>query len=112
MHSPATLGGVWAIDTYQRWISPYKGFHCAHHARTGGLTCSGFAKAAIREHGLFAALPRIRDRLIQCSEYATDPMKGKISEDDPGPLRGCSDSDAGCIEAAACAGCASFDLFS
>jgi putative component of membrane protein insertase Oxa1/YidC/SpoIIIJ protein YidD len=84
--SLAVAGGELAIGAYQRFLSPYKGFCCAHHACTGGMTCSNYGLFALREYGFFAALPRIRERLIQCSEYATDPRRGKINEDDPGPL--------------------------
>ena len=94
--SAAVAGGSWAIGLYQRFVSPYKGFRCAHHACTGGMTCSNYGLYALKEYGFRGALPRIRERLIQCSEYATDPRKGKISEDDPGPLRirGCDPGKA------------------
>ena len=100
MASLAAMAGLWAIDAYQRRISPRKGFCCALHACTGGPTCSVFGKATIREYGLLPALPRIRQRLILCSEYATDPTKGKINEDDPGPLT--SEECGGCFKAFAC----------
>ena len=87
MSSPAAQLAIGSIGAYQRFLSPHKGFCCAHHACTGGMTCSNYALHAIRELGLFGALPRIRERLVQCSEYATDPRKGKISEEDPGPLK-------------------------
>lgn len=114
MSSPVSALAIDAIGAYQRFISPYKGFRCAHSLRTGGMTCSHYGLHALREFGFLRALSRIRERLVQCSEYATDPLEGKISEDDPGPLRGCTDSGAasGCIEGAACAGCASFNFFS
>ena len=113
-------GGLWAISAYQRFISPYKGFRCAHHACTGGMTCSNYGRFALRQYGFFGALPRIRERLVQCSEYAKDPFKGKISEDDPGPLRigNCSNDagPAGCpthaiadVAAWGCVGCMLFD---
>ena len=116
MRSPAAALSIGAIGAYQRWISPRKGFCCAHRACTGGLSCSAFAKFALLRRGFIKALPEIKERLRQCSEYATDPFKGKISEDDPGPLHACTGTDsktsAGCAEGAACAACISFDLFS
>ena len=112
MSSPASALAIWAIGVYQRFVSPRKGFRCAHHACTGGMTCSKYGLHALREHGFLRALPRIRERLVQCSEYATDPFEGKISEDDPGPLRACTDDKGiGGCEGAACAGCVSFDVF-
>lgn len=54
------------IGVYQRRISPYKGFRCAHSVLHGGTGCSGFAKAAIRDHGLRGAIAPIRQRFRDC----------------------------------------------
>lgn len=43
-----------AINGYQRFISPYKGFSFAHRVRTGGASCSRFAKRAIARLGMVA----------------------------------------------------------
>jgi putative component of membrane protein insertase Oxa1/YidC/SpoIIIJ protein YidD len=98
---------VGAIGVYQRFVSPHKGFCCAHRACTGGLSCSAYAKLALLHRGFFAALPGIKERLRQCSEYATDPFKGKISEDDPGPLTR-KDMKA-CVDGMTCGGCLALD---
>ena len=45
-----------AIDGYQRFISPYKGFGCAHRVRTGRASCSQFSKRAIARLGMIAGL--------------------------------------------------------
>lgn len=63
MVSQIALGAIWG---YQRWISPRKGWRCAHSVLHGGTGCSGHAKYAIRDHGLWAALPLIRKRLRDC----------------------------------------------
>jgi putative component of membrane protein insertase Oxa1/YidC/SpoIIIJ protein YidD len=101
------LCAVGAIGVYQRYVSPHKGFCCAHRACTGGLSCSAYAKFALLELGFLRALPRIRQRLFDCSEYATDPFKGKINEDDPGPLN--SKECGHCADGVACVGCAFLD---
>ena len=67
MLSRAALIG---IAGYQRWLSPRKGYACAYRMVHGGTGCSGHAKAAIRDHGLWAALPLIRARLAACGEAA------------------------------------------
>lgn len=54
------------IGLYQRWISPRKGFRCAHAVLNGGPGCSGFAKSAIREHGLWQGLGLLRQRFRDC----------------------------------------------
>jgi putative component of membrane protein insertase Oxa1/YidC/SpoIIIJ protein YidD len=61
-YHPAVL----ALAAYQRWISPWKGFRCAHRVFHGGSSCSEFARAAIVDAGLLSAWPRIRVRLAGC----------------------------------------------
>jgi putative component of membrane protein insertase Oxa1/YidC/SpoIIIJ protein YidD len=63
MVSQIALGAIWG---YQRWISPRKGWRCAHSVLHGGTGCSGHAKHAIRNHGFWAAIPIIRQRLRDC----------------------------------------------
>ncbi|MEM1297870.1 MAG: membrane protein insertion efficiency factor YidD [Pseudomonadota bacterium] len=67
-HSPgmASWISLRLIGAYQRWISPYKGFRCAHSILHGGTGCSGYAKAAIREHGIWSAIAPIRQRFRDC----------------------------------------------
>lgn len=57
---------VFFITFYQRWISPIKGFTCAHHVLHGEATCSNAVKSLILEHGLLPALPLIRNRFDEC----------------------------------------------
>lgn len=54
---------VIAIDGYQRYISPYKGFCCAHRVLTGEDSCSEFAKQAILARGFFGSIKAIWRRL-------------------------------------------------
>ncbi|MEM8592784.1 MAG: membrane protein insertion efficiency factor YidD [Pseudomonadota bacterium] len=58
------------IYGYQRWLSPRKGYRCAYSVVHGGTGCSGYAKYAIRDHGLFRALPLIRARFADCKAAA------------------------------------------
>jgi putative component of membrane protein insertase Oxa1/YidC/SpoIIIJ protein YidD len=57
---------VGSIGLYRRYVSPYKGFSCAHRVFNGGSSCSVFAEEAIRDHGLWAALPMIRRHFVEC----------------------------------------------
>ena len=57
---------LWSIYAYQRWLSPRKGYRCAYSVHHGGTGCSGYAKHAIRDHGLWRALPLIRARFQAC----------------------------------------------
>ena len=51
---------------YQRWISPYKGFRCAHGKLHKGFTCSEAVKRIIEEDGLWRGRHRIRRRFREC----------------------------------------------
>ena len=69
MLSKTALGGIWLYQTY---VSPRKGFRCAYSVAHGGTGCSGYAKHAIRDHGLWSAIPKIRQRFRDCkSAHAT-----------------------------------------
>jgi putative component of membrane protein insertase Oxa1/YidC/SpoIIIJ protein YidD len=64
----AVLGGlaVSSIGLYQRYISPYKGFRCAHRAASGKLSCSAFGKRAFAKYNVTTALALLDRRLKIC----------------------------------------------
>jgi len=55
-----------AIGGYQRWISPYKGFHCAHWTLHGGESCSAFGKRIVIERGLLGFFRGMQARFADC----------------------------------------------
>ena len=55
------------IEGYQRYISPHKGFCCAHRALHNGASCSEWAKLAIRKVGVLNALPIMFRRFKACT---------------------------------------------
>lgn len=59
----ATLSG---IRFYQRWLSPHKGFRCAHAAVHGGLTCSAAVAQIVREHGVLGGRLHVKARFTAC----------------------------------------------
>ncbi|MBL8850291.1 MAG: membrane protein insertion efficiency factor YidD, partial [Planctomycetaceae bacterium] len=59
-----------AIRGYQRWVSPYKGYVCAHRQLHGGWSCSEFARRQILENGVWRALPGIANQFRECGEAA------------------------------------------
>ncbi len=61
---------VGIITFYQRFISPHKGFRCAHRVHHGGQSCSAYAKTAVQTYGLGAAIPLIRQRFTDCGQVA------------------------------------------
>jgi len=55
------------IDFYQRFVSPYKGFKCAHHTLHQSGSCSHAVKNLIDQKGLWKAWPAIKSRFRECS---------------------------------------------
>jgi putative component of membrane protein insertase Oxa1/YidC/SpoIIIJ protein YidD len=61
---------VSSIAWYQRSVSPRKGFACAYRSRTGGASCSQFAREAFRGGGWWTAVRAVVDRFRLCGEAA------------------------------------------
>ncbi len=59
-----------AIVAYQRFVSPYKGFHCAFHAHTGRDTCSGYGYRVFARYGTVRGWRLLRRRFGACSAAA------------------------------------------
>lgn len=66
------------IEGYQRYISPYKGFCCAHRAVHNGASCSEWAKRAINKVGVMGAFPIIIRRFKAC--HATYKSLAQLSK--------------------------------
>jgi len=62
------IGG---IGLYQRYISPYKGYACAHRVYYGRLSCSEYGKQVISDEGLAAGAMLLWQRFDECGEAAT-----------------------------------------
>lgn len=60
--------GIAAITGYQRHISPYKGFACAHRVLYGGESCSQYVKRVIAEDGFRSAVIQSRQRFHDCKQ--------------------------------------------
>lgn len=61
---------IWAINQYQRYVSPRKGFVCAHRVLHGGESCSEAVKRAAVEHGVIGAWGMGRRRSRECRAAA------------------------------------------
>ena len=74
MRAPGVMFGsqaaASAIVAYQRFISPYKGFRCAHRALHGGPSCSEFARREVESNGLLRLVPTMRVRSVECAAAA------------------------------------------
>jgi putative component of membrane protein insertase Oxa1/YidC/SpoIIIJ protein YidD len=54
------------IGGYQKYLSPHKGFSCAHRVWHRGESCSQYTKRTIVEQGLLEAIPLVRERFQEC----------------------------------------------
>ncbi len=92
---------VMAINGYQRYISPHKGFCCAYRVATGEVSCSEYVKQAIIRNGLFRSLSEIRRRFRDCKESARYLNEAKAAEEDKKKKKKGDDSssDAACFAA-------------
>lgn len=68
------------IALYQRWLSPHKGFRCAHAALYGGLSCSGAIARIIEQE-------RLTSRAIPARFAACRQASGHLSRQVTGGAR-------------------------
>lgn len=68
LNSISRKAGVMAITGYQKYISPHKGFVCAHRVLYGGESCSQYIKRVITEDGFKALLTKSRKRFQACKQ--------------------------------------------
>lgn len=54
------------IGLYQKFISPYKGFHCAHRIHTHGMSCSTYGLFVVKRYKPLEAISMIKERLKAC----------------------------------------------
>ena len=57
-----------AVRGYQRYISPYKGFRCAHYQLHRETSCSGHFRDLLSQYGLSEALRLFPRRLVECQD--------------------------------------------
>ena len=98
--NPAVL----AINGYQRYVSPYKGFCCAYRVVTGEVSCSEYVKQVIIQKGLLGSLSDISRRFRACKETALHLNEANAEEKKREKEQGkkkkeSSSSDTGCIAA-------------
>ena len=58
------------ITFYQRYLSPYKGFRCAHCVLHGGASCSAHARTLLLRRGIVRAFRGMRARFAACASAA------------------------------------------
>lgn len=57
---------LFSIDLYKRYLSPYKGFSCAHAWVHGGDSCSTHIRTIVAEEGIWHGYRKIRQRFRAC----------------------------------------------
>jgi putative component of membrane protein insertase Oxa1/YidC/SpoIIIJ protein YidD len=65
------------IDLYQNFISPYKGFSCAHRLATGEVGCSGYGKKVISRFGLKTGYALLQRRFAEC-KCSSEALKKEL----------------------------------
>jgi putative component of membrane protein insertase Oxa1/YidC/SpoIIIJ protein YidD len=68
------------ITGYQRYISPHKGFSCAHRVVHGGLSCSEYVKRALLTHGFKDGSRLTRQRFAECAAAARSLREQRLHE--------------------------------
>ncbi len=64
----ATPAAIFAIELYQKHISPYNHHRCPYCLLHGGETCSQYGKHAIQNHGLLRGLWMLHGRFEECHQ--------------------------------------------
>jgi putative component of membrane protein insertase Oxa1/YidC/SpoIIIJ protein YidD len=59
---------VAGIDLYRRYLSPLKGFKCAHHYVHNAGSCSTFGRQVYATHRFLEATRLLRQRFVECKQ--------------------------------------------
>ena len=108
------------IRGYQRFLSPYKGFACAHRVHHGGLSCSEFVRRRMLADGFWRGITAARARFRDCRTaailMANRRLEERMAADEDEKRRRLRDTDgmpsawqerAGCVtDTCYCAACA------
>ncbi len=95
------------IRFYQRFISPYKGFRCAHACLHKGASCSNAVLEIVKQQGIWHGYPNIKARMYACkSAYVTlqlNTQKDQNKRKKKDNSYDCCDPSAAC-DVASCTG--------
>ncbi len=70
IHRSLSHGVIATIAVYQTYLSPFKGFSCAHRRLHDGPSCSQFVKQAIAAAGCRAGWAALLLRARECRDAA------------------------------------------
>ncbi len=89
-HRPLSVA---AIRGYQRFLSPYKGYHCAYGAYyQGGASCSEYGRRSIERFGLVEGGLMLRARFDECA-FAASRLRAVAAQQKCGTWK-----SSGCCE--------------
>ena len=96
-----------SISGYQKYLSPHKGFFCAHRLLYGGESCSQYIKRIVAQQGLAEAIGLSKQRFQACKEAnrilrANSESSYSESQDEAKKTR---KNQNNCIENLDCSGC-------
>jgi len=79
------------IRAYQRYLSPRKGYSCAHRVVYGGYSCSEYVKNVLVDKSLFETTLLAKKRFRACSIASMSSKKRVVGAEAPvfGPAGGC-----------------------
>jgi putative component of membrane protein insertase Oxa1/YidC/SpoIIIJ protein YidD len=100
--SPSALAAA-TITLYQRFLSPLKGFRCAHRVAYGKDSCSEFARRVALRRGPLAMLSLLRRRFVECGVAAqTLKYEARKPKDGPREAEKSSSCDASACDTSGC----------
>lgn len=74
-----------SIGLYQRYLSPRKGFTCAHNHLHGRGSCSEFGKRVVIKYGVLRFFPLLFLRFAACRDaFVTVSEESPKDKDDKG----------------------------
>jgi putative component of membrane protein insertase Oxa1/YidC/SpoIIIJ protein YidD len=87
-----------AIRLYQQYLSPRKGYCCAHNVLHQNGSCSSWAIEVIETKGALAMVSQFGSRMAECNEASKVlSAKKKENEEEVQPCdKSCTAADAGC----------------
>jgi len=94
---------IYGIKLYQKFISPKKGYRCAHSVVHGGTGCSGAVIKIIKENSFFSWRNLINKRFADCKQANIQHKKDKKEKN--GCKKCLPDFEDGCDLLDGCDGC-------
>jgi uncharacterized protein len=73
---------ITCINFYQLYVSPFKGFRCAHAAYHKDISCSSWARMLVENEGWLSFFLSLKSRAYKCQEAASALSLGNVEHQD------------------------------